>query len=332
MILIFGGAYQGKLDYALKTYGLTEKDVFNCTVESMRIDFDKKIINGLEDFVLACIKEGMEAKDCLESNREKLKDKILICTDISQGIVPMDKTERAWREMVGRTMLYLGKNSKQVVRVFCGLAQQIKASSWICFIRHGITEGNLSQWYYGNEDLPLVDEGKEALKKLIDEGIYPIAKYPDYYTTGLCRTEETLELIYGSKEHSKVEELKEMNFGIYECKSYEALKKEPNFNSWINDETGDVEFPKGESRNQFVRRVTKGLKEIKGNHKLKELSHNHSGKETASIVVCHGGVMSTIMSQLFPETKKNMWEWMPEPGHGYIVFFENGNPQNYEKL
>ena len=93
MILIYGGAYQGKLDYALKTYGLTEKDVFNCTVESMKIDFDKKIINGLEDFVLACIKEGMEAKDCLESNREKLKDKILICTDISQGIVPMDKTE-----------------------------------------------------------------------------------------------------------------------------------------------------------------------------------------------------------------------------------------------
>ena len=30
MILVFGGAYQGKLDYVLKTYRLTEKDVYHC--------------------------------------------------------------------------------------------------------------------------------------------------------------------------------------------------------------------------------------------------------------------------------------------------------------
>ena len=30
MILIFGGAYQGKLDYALKRFDLEEKNVFHC--------------------------------------------------------------------------------------------------------------------------------------------------------------------------------------------------------------------------------------------------------------------------------------------------------------
>ena len=30
MILIFGGAYQGKLEYALSTYKLVEKDVYHC--------------------------------------------------------------------------------------------------------------------------------------------------------------------------------------------------------------------------------------------------------------------------------------------------------------
>ena len=29
MILIFGGAYQGKLEYALDNFNMTEKDVFH---------------------------------------------------------------------------------------------------------------------------------------------------------------------------------------------------------------------------------------------------------------------------------------------------------------
>jgi adenosyl cobinamide kinase/adenosyl cobinamide phosphate guanylyltransferase len=33
---------------------------------------------------------------------------------------------RDWREMVGRTLTYLGKEAKEVTRVFCGLPQQLK--------------------------------------------------------------------------------------------------------------------------------------------------------------------------------------------------------------
>lgn len=126
MILIFGGAYQGKLDYALKTYGLTEKDVYHCDLETMVINFDKKIITNLERFVLASIKEEVSAKECLEDNLDKLKDKIIICDDISQGVVPMDKTERAWREMNGRVMTYLGQEAEEVIRVFCGIGTKVK--------------------------------------------------------------------------------------------------------------------------------------------------------------------------------------------------------------
>lgn len=126
MKLIFGGAYQGKLDYAKSTYNLTEKDVHHCDMESMVINFDKKIIAGLDKFVLACIKEGVNAKECLEDNVEKLRDKIIICDDISQGVVPLDPTERAWREMTGRCMIYLGQEADEVIRVFCGLGNKVK--------------------------------------------------------------------------------------------------------------------------------------------------------------------------------------------------------------
>lgn len=126
MILIFGGAYQGKLEYALKTYRLKEKDVYHCDMETMVINFDKKVINNLERFILACIKEDVSARECLEDNIEKLRDKIIICDDISQGVVPMDKTERAWREMTGRCMTYLGQEAEEVIRVFCGIGSRVK--------------------------------------------------------------------------------------------------------------------------------------------------------------------------------------------------------------
>lgn len=126
MKVIFGGAYQGKLEYALKEYDLTQQDVYECSEETLVINFDRKIIYGLEKFVWACVKEDIEAKECLQDNIDKLKDSILICTDNSQGVVPMDKTERAWREATGRCMTYLATEADEVIRVFCGLADKVK--------------------------------------------------------------------------------------------------------------------------------------------------------------------------------------------------------------
>ena len=126
MILVFGGAYQGKLDYVLENFDLSEKDVFKCERDSMHLNFDRKVIYGLHNFVYCCVKEGFEARDILEEHAEKLGDKIIICDDISQGIVPLDKTERAWREATGRCMVVLGKKADRVIRVFCGLGMEIK--------------------------------------------------------------------------------------------------------------------------------------------------------------------------------------------------------------
>ena len=125
MVLIFGGAYQGKLEYALDNFNMTEKDVFHCKEEAV-LDLSFKVISNLENFVMGCVKEEKEAKELLLEYGEALEDKIIIVTDISQGIVPMDPVQRNWREMVGRTMLYLGGRAEKVIRVFCGLGQEIK--------------------------------------------------------------------------------------------------------------------------------------------------------------------------------------------------------------
>ena len=58
MILVIGGAYQGKLDYVKETYGLTDEDVFTCEEGSTAVGFDEKVVDHFERYVLALIKAG----------------------------------------------------------------------------------------------------------------------------------------------------------------------------------------------------------------------------------------------------------------------------------
>ena len=130
MILVFGGAYQGKLDYVLDKFQLSEDDVYRCSRDG-EINLDRRVIYGLEEFVYWCTENGWEAKAVLESRFDMdadvpFLDKIFIANDVSQGLVPMNATDRAFREMMGRTLLYLAKEADEVHRVFCGIGQRLK--------------------------------------------------------------------------------------------------------------------------------------------------------------------------------------------------------------
>ena len=130
MILVFGGAYQGKLAYALDKFDIAAEDVYRCSRDG-ELDLDKTVIYGLEEFVYWCTENVVEAKAVLESRFDTAEadpylDKIFIACDVSQGLVPMDATDRAFREMMGRTLLHLSKEADQVHRVFCGIGQRLK--------------------------------------------------------------------------------------------------------------------------------------------------------------------------------------------------------------
>lgn len=123
MIVVFGGAYQGKTEYATKMLGAaTVSDVS----EKGMPDFTKDAVTGIEGFVLRCIEEGVDPTEHFRQHRSEWADKILIVTDISQGVVPVDKTVRAAREANGRLMIYLAEEADQVHRVFCGIGKRIK--------------------------------------------------------------------------------------------------------------------------------------------------------------------------------------------------------------
>ena len=120
MILIIGGAWQGKLDHAKEAFGITDRDVYFCSCGV--IDFSKRCIYRLEEFTSHC----EDPIGYFEAHREDWKESILILQDIFCGVVPMGAENRAWRQRTGRLAQYLSMEASQVSRIFCGLEQRLK--------------------------------------------------------------------------------------------------------------------------------------------------------------------------------------------------------------
>ncbi len=125
MELIIGGAFQGKTEYAKEEFDLKDSEIFVCEAENAP-DFSKKCIAHIEKFSFWCVEHGIEPADYFFEHAENIADKIIISDDISCGVVPINKTERVWREANGRLLIKLSKEAEHVTRIFCGLSQRLK--------------------------------------------------------------------------------------------------------------------------------------------------------------------------------------------------------------
>jgi len=197
--------------------------------------------------------------------------------------------------------------------------------SYIHLIRHGVTEANKKMLYYGHADIPLAEEGIEIVKKLVGEGIYPRPENAAYYTSGLTRAEQTLDLIYGSVPRVKLDALKEMFFGDYELKAHADLKGDPFYEAWRKDRSGASSPPGGESALEFIERVKNGFNMIVDLHSHSDAQSN----EKNSVAVCHAGVIGAIMMSCFDDYDDDMFKWVPDPGHGYTLVLDGKNPVSY---
>lgn len=125
MNFIIGGAYQGKLSCAKKTFAVQDDEIYTCTEEN-GIVFGARCIDKIEEFTLWCIRNHADAVELFKQNRAKWADSVLICQDIFCGVVPLGADMRAWRDMTGRLCAYLSEEAESVTRMFCGLPQRLK--------------------------------------------------------------------------------------------------------------------------------------------------------------------------------------------------------------
>lgn len=108
MILVTGGAFQGKTEYVRETFG-----------ESITV------INRYHLKVKEQLKEGKDPLKEAEALLAKEEDCVIISDEIGYGLVPVDAFERQYREAAGRVNCFLAKRAKQVIRVVCGIGTRI---------------------------------------------------------------------------------------------------------------------------------------------------------------------------------------------------------------
>lgn len=174
MILIFGGAWQGKTAFARQHWQLNQQEIYYCTRKDgafgpqtpsscLPQKGEVRCISGLHEALLGRVRSTLKAAgvpgvpepeqqdnaafctlpagedgldlsaaasaECLAWLQEQLpgwENMILICDDISAGVVPLGADVRCWREAVGRCLAMLAARSDEVYRVFCGLETKLK--------------------------------------------------------------------------------------------------------------------------------------------------------------------------------------------------------------
>ena len=126
MILIIGGSYQGKLDYARERFGLTDDAIQRCTEDTDALDFSRRCVAYIDRFALNRVRLGLVPLEALGTDSGRYSDIVFIANDVSSGIVPMEPVLRAWREACGRMNMKLAREADEVWRLFCGIPQRIK--------------------------------------------------------------------------------------------------------------------------------------------------------------------------------------------------------------
>ena len=126
MILIFAGAYQGKLNYALERFNPAKNDIYHCNDDDITIPENMKIFHEIDKWILALVKKNMDVEEAMRQFIAGNQDAIVLCNDISCGVVPVDPVFRKWREAVGKSLAMLAHTSDEVIRVFCGIPTRIK--------------------------------------------------------------------------------------------------------------------------------------------------------------------------------------------------------------
>ncbi|MCI5605774.1 MAG: bifunctional adenosylcobinamide kinase/adenosylcobinamide-phosphate guanylyltransferase [Clostridia bacterium] len=123
MIFIIGGRFAGKEKFAKNTLLIDSAAGYDADYETLRT------AEAVRDFhlrVRAAINSGCDIKTEIDSLLRDNPNVIIISDELGCGVVPIDKTDREYRELSGRINCYLSERADKVFRVVCGIGVRIK--------------------------------------------------------------------------------------------------------------------------------------------------------------------------------------------------------------
>lgn len=184
----------------------------------------------------------------------------------------------------------------------------------LILIRHGQTDMNKDQLYYGRLDVPINETGKEQAENTRKNLVELEIDYDKIYSSPMKRAYETAEIVnYKNLEIEKDDELREMDFGIFEGLSYkEIIKKYPEEMEKLKKDWKTYSYVTGENPFMFQKRALKFLEKI--------------DKNKNNMVVTHWGIICTLLSFLFSSELEGYWKYQVKNGGIVIIEFADGYP------
>ncbi len=170
-----------------------------------------------------------------------------------------------------------------------------------------MTEANEKGIYIGKTDMPLSQKGASELAAKMDEFDYPTVHR--VYSSPLKRCTETAEILFPETELVKIDDLSELNLGIFENKSVDELINRDDYKAWIRGGK-DTRPPQGESLEEMTARTFSAIHSIIIDMMESGLTH--------CALITHAGIISNMLS-CFGLPKYDPKYLNAAPGEGFEI-------------
>nr|WP_255666836.1 alpha-ribazole phosphatase [Halanaerobium polyolivorans] len=172
----------------------------------------------------------------------------------------------------------------------------------LLLIRHGETEWNKKLIFQGQSDIELNERGRKNSKKNAE--FLKMLSYDHIYCSDLKRAKKTARFIAREmgKEIIEAKEIRELNFGEWEGLGFKEIENKypEEFKAWKEDPLKNHP-PGGEEVSKFNHRVNKFFNNIIKKHKGEKI-----------IVVTHGGVIKTYLTEIIEVPPNRFWQFQIE--------------------
>jgi alpha-ribazole phosphatase len=171
--------------------------------------------------------------------------------------------------------------------------------SRLLLVRHGNTELNSAERYWGNTDVKLSDVGFRQAERLHNR--LATEKIDAIYSSDLSRASTTAEIIASKHELDVIicAELREMNFGELEGLTFTEISQlYPEVSELWRQRSPKLKCPGGESLDQFNRRVSQFVGRLE----------KHAPQETI-LIVAHSGSLRSLVCHLLGIGPERRWQF-----------------------
>jgi len=168
----------------------------------------------------------------------------------------------------------------------------------LLLVRHGITEFNSTRRFAGYSDVEMSAVGLRQVETLRDR--LAGEKIDVVYSSDLKRAMVTAEVIRSDRQVDIVAcpELREVNYGEVEGLTYPEIRQRyPEVAELVANFTLRLNFPGGESFEEFIERVSKFADRL----------NRHAPSETV-LVVSHSGPLRTLVCALMGIAHTCWWQ------------------------